>query len=603
MTSSIRPSTRASSLAPHDLLSDDVSEQGPGYQSLKHPAQRFTATTLNTLWILEIAGVIVSIACLTAIVVILAIHDGQPFSSWKFYLSLNTVISILATTSKTTVLVAVTAAISQAKWNVFKAGPHPLKLFQDIDQASRGGMGSLRAIWNSDIGFTVSFGALISMTSLLFQPMTQATISNYGTFDNSTLQATVGSTNKLTGGVLYDENCEDAFSTGRSLLQTDFVGVQIDTDLQKAIIRGFATSESMNISTQLAWTCPTGNCTWPVYASLAVCSECYDVSNLLRSSSTNGSWPMAYRDHYGELPSDSGAQLTEYTLPYANLTIDNWEGYRNATGQNVSSDPTAYMVAKSEMQSNNTIYFKGYESLLMSFSIIRADTGYMSNLSMWQDESPAAIECGLFLCLQAYETTVNSGKLVETIVATTRRKTPRSWHITGDMSSTDSTALGTLDWNPINSNEFDPRTDFQLDASDLNISFPGANETYNATQTFLYSMVDYLVGLLTPENDFNVLDVDYAVVYDKKKIVSGRETVRQYTTSTVQSLYLSSHLDETFLGVANSMTSYLRNAGTHTQKGSVQHWTIHYKIRWPFIALPVFVVFGKHDKAIWLVWD
>ncbi|KAG9692739.1 hypothetical protein KCU95_g6847, partial [Aureobasidium melanogenum] len=422
--------------------------------------------------------------------------------------------------------------------------------------------------------------------------MTQATISNYGTFDNNTLQATVGSTSKLTGGALYGASLyseQDGHSVQRYL---DVDGDQIDTDLQKAIIRGFATSESMNISTQLAWTCPTGNCTWPVYASLAVCSECYDVSNLLRSSSINGSWPMAYRDQSGGLPLDPRAKLTQYTLPYANLTIDNWEGYRNATGQNVSSEPTAYMVAKSEMQSNNTIYFKGYESLLMSFSTIKADTGYMSNLSMWQDERPAAMECGLFLCLQAYKTTVESGKLVETIVATTRRKTPRSWHITEGMSSTDSTALGALNWNPINSNEFDPRTDFQLDASDLNISFPGANGAYNATQTLLYSMVDYLNGLLTPENDFNVLDVDYAVVYDKSKTFLGRKTIRQYTTSTIQSLYLSSHLDETFLGVANSMTSYFRNAGTHTQKGSVQHWTIHYKIRWPFIALPVFVVFG-----------
>lgn len=167
MTSSIRSSTRTMSLAPHDQLFDDVSEQGPGYQPLKHPAQRVTTTTVNTFWILEIAGVIVSIACLTAIVVILAIHDGQPFSSWWFYLSLNTVVSILATTSKTSAVLAVTASISQGKWNVFKAGPQPLKLFQDIDQASRGGMGSLRAIWNSDLGYTLSQSPIAILDLLL----------------------------------------------------------------------------------------------------------------------------------------------------------------------------------------------------------------------------------------------------------------------------------------------------------------------------------------------------------------------------------------------------------------------------------------------------
>lgn len=105
-------------------------------------------------------------------------------------------------------------------------------------------------------------------------------------------------------------------------------------------------------------------------------------------------------------------------------------------------------------------------------------------------------------------------------------------------------------------------------------------------------MVDYLVGLLKPGNDSYVLGVDYAVVYDKGP------GIRKYTTSTIQSLFQSSDLTETFDNVANSMTSYFRNTGTRTQIGSVKRWTIHYKIRWPFIALPIFVVFGKQDKSV-----
>lgn len=155
MTSSIRASSRASSPALHDPYPGDVPEQGSGYQPLKRSTQRATTTTLDAFWIMEIAGVVVSIACLTAIAITLFIHDRQPLSSWTFYLSLNTVVSILATISKTTILVAVTAAISQGKWNMFKAGPHPLKLFQDIDQASRGGIGSLRAIFNFHTGYAI----------------------------------------------------------------------------------------------------------------------------------------------------------------------------------------------------------------------------------------------------------------------------------------------------------------------------------------------------------------------------------------------------------------------------------------------------------------
>lgn len=168
ITSSIRALNPPSCHALHDPHTDHTSERGLGYQSRKHfAAQRATTTLFDAFWILEIAGLIVSIACLAAIVIILAIHDRQPFSSWTFYLSLNTVVSILATISKATVLLGVTAAISQDKWNTFKAGPRPLKLFQDIDQASRGGMGSLRAIWNSDIGYSLSLSPITTLNLVL----------------------------------------------------------------------------------------------------------------------------------------------------------------------------------------------------------------------------------------------------------------------------------------------------------------------------------------------------------------------------------------------------------------------------------------------------
>lgn len=207
--------------------------------------------------------------------------------------------------------------------------------------------------------------------------------------------------------------------------------VQPDTGLQTAIISGFATSEHMNTSTQLAWTCPTGNCTWPIYASLAVCSQCYDVSHFLTSRSISNSTPLAQKDlpEHVSVSFEHPRKVTQWTLPYANLTIDNWEGSRNATEL---LGPTDYMVAKSEMYSNNTASFKGYESLLISFSTIKADAGYMSNLTMWQNDRPSAMECGLFLCLQAYKTTDESGQFVETVVETTRRKSPQSWQYSRD---------------------------------------------------------------------------------------------------------------------------------------------------------------------------
>ncbi|KAH0360729.1 hypothetical protein KCU65_g9178, partial [Aureobasidium melanogenum] len=503
-------------------------------------------------------------------------------------------------------MVAVTAAISQGKWNTFEADPHPLKLFQDIDQASRGGIGSLRAIFNSNIGLTTTFGAFITVTSLLFQPMIQATINNNsGPVSKDTLQASVGSNRYLDGGsfdIMRDVRVQ-ADGNGYH----DIFDVHTDIGLQIAITGGFSTSPKFNTVMQLAWNCPTGDCTWPIYASLAVCSKCFDVSELLTSRNINGLMPLPHENIPSNMadPIDLSTNMTQYTLEYANLTLKNPNTYQAVSPEYLGSFVTEYMVAKSEKLPGRTAHFQDYESLLISFSMIKADTSYVSNLSMWQEISPAAMECGLFLCLQAYNTTVQSGRLVETIVASTRRKTPQSWQNTEyqSLKKANLTALGTLDWNPINNNGFLNRTDFQLDASALAVPISSANETFNATQTLLCSMVEYLDGLLETE-DNSTLNVDDAMAYDDK--LYG---IQKYTTPTIQNLFQSSDLNETFISVASSVTSYFRNTGNSPQ---VKRWTIHYKISWPFIALPVFVVFGgavllvisiyqtyKQNMAVW----
>ena len=99
-------------------------------------------------WAIEIAAVTASIASLAAIIIILALHDGNALADWTFYFSLNTVVSLLATTTRATMFSAVAASISQSKWNLLRKTPSQLKAFQTIDQASRGGAGSFILIWS-----------------------------------------------------------------------------------------------------------------------------------------------------------------------------------------------------------------------------------------------------------------------------------------------------------------------------------------------------------------------------------------------------------------------------------------------------------------------
>ena len=99
-------------------------------------------------WLLEIGWVILSLASLLAILIFLACYNGQLLFSWH-RITLNTVISIFATLSRLTLVVAVSSALGQWRWNWFSGHSHPLTDFERLDGASRGSFGSFCLLWRT----------------------------------------------------------------------------------------------------------------------------------------------------------------------------------------------------------------------------------------------------------------------------------------------------------------------------------------------------------------------------------------------------------------------------------------------------------------------
>lgn len=97
--------------------------------------------TLLGQWIPDTAALIASTLLVVALATILAVNDGKPIFSW-YKVTLNTIVSLLSTASKASLLLAVEDLISQWKWILFNT-PRPLIDFERIDLASRGPFGSL----------------------------------------------------------------------------------------------------------------------------------------------------------------------------------------------------------------------------------------------------------------------------------------------------------------------------------------------------------------------------------------------------------------------------------------------------------------------------
>ncbi|KAE8153561.1 hypothetical protein BDV25DRAFT_149089 [Aspergillus avenaceus] len=214
------------------------------------PSNRSPWLTLGfDSWIYESIAVCFSIACLVAIVCILQIYDGQLSPNLPSDITLNTVISVLATVSKSSLVYAVGECIGQLRWISFRQSRRPLTDVQLYDSASRGPWGSLLIIFRDKCRSLVTVGAFIVILALAFDPFVQQIISY-----------------PVLPTLRHSEQA--AVAQSRYLLPDP----SNDTDLTNAVNSGiWADSVPLDLS------CPTGNCTWPQFQSVEMCSRCADV--------------------------------------------------------------------------------------------------------------------------------------------------------------------------------------------------------------------------------------------------------------------------------------------------------------------------------------
>jgi hypothetical protein len=450
----------------------------------------------------------------------------------------------------------------------------------------------------------------------LVEPFLQAVISDYGRLvdiDMHTLHkadATIGKSSQLDGGTQCVYTWSDQYP-------------RVDTTPDFAITAAFYDAFNIAVdqdSRTVAFTCISGNCTWKEYMSLAVRSTCFDISSLLEktyvqnspsdSSSSTISTTLASAatssvssdpalssqpaPSYGipissSSPTDvqrrelvdrqqpSAAQLqstwTDWTLEHLNMTLSNTNGALRAA--KTFSVLQAAVVA----DPYSTINFKSSQALLAAFTVIRADNQSHIGTPSWDVAKPSAMECGLELALNIYNSSVVNNKLIDNVSASTSKKVPGSWlpkpGYTQPYNLENDT--GTKDYNPIYHPTFSYRDDYQLDPSALQRNISGS---FNVTQRTLLSTIDFLTTLIQKDND------DNATV----KAVGDSPTLFVYGSAILQPLYNSTDTNATFKAVANSMSNAIRSLGSEPQSGTTQQWVRYYRVRWAFLALPLSLI-------------
>lgn len=144
--------------------------------------------------------------------------------------------------------------------------------------------------------------------------------------------------------------------------------------------------------------CSSSSCEWPEYTSLAVCSQCSDMSSL--ALQTCGV------DNITSVDADN--QTITETRQYCNYTLPN--GLMLAGNENFNMNITG---------SNSTVAgFESFGSINNTFSVLSIMRGNWNNSEPRQLQGVDVQQCAFYMCVKKYTAKVVNSTLQETIIST-----------------------------------------------------------------------------------------------------------------------------------------------------------------------------------------
>lgn len=242
--------------------------------------------------------------------------------------------------------------------------------------------------------------------------------------------------------------------------------------------------------------------------------------------------------------------VTEYRLP---------NGLRG--------DPSVLMTAYGTGNESESVSFNSHDTLIWSMTMMNFTSKYKPTNSV----KVSAIECGLWYCVNSYESTVKDGILTEIIEPAPSKREPDSWQPVAGPTSTGVVALppNTINYDGISSSL--ERTDLQL------------GKGFNLSRAAIYSISDLMTATFTikvNEQGINgyVLDIDGP----------------NYGPTAMERLYNSQNLEATFASLAKSMTNNIRqNSDKNTvANGKEGRYLVLIQVRVWFLTLPVILIVG-----------
>lgn len=480
----------------------------------------------------------------------------------------------------------------------------------------------------------MALGALATIALLGYDPVLQAMVTRSG--GNEPIADTAMGSSRTSRLPIAEAAAFGTLYGGRRIFLTSANGsrgndikvneyqIEVAEGWSLAVFEGFAHKYDGNqkIYAPTSFTCASANCTYEVFDSLAVCSECRDVSEHITSES--------YSD------SNSGEQtmyvLGRQTQGELAVTLRNSKGKLVQGSYESLEDSFMHTGGKVIADRRETFHFRDAFTTFIVFQILKAPRNYTAQRSAWEDEPPEAWECGFSFCLNRYNSTVQDGILYETVLVSSKQTSPDSMRAyphrhDGNMGNITN---GTDQWNfwsypsnytlysplgaeIVNLSRFDTSKLWDFDRGPLELQIPidWSNLTYADNSSHRTDSEYYRTF---PINSQTVRSTIYWFL--QQYHMNGDMTVRLSYRGVVldndvvaKSLANSTNVTETFENAAKRMTAFMRelpqsvDAEQRYVNGQAFIWVQHIRIRWPFITFPVAVAVAGALFVLLTTWE
>lgn len=358
-------------------------------------------------WRWEALCLILAILFQVAIVIIIALYNGKELPDWPYGININTIIAILGTFLRASLVVVLAEVISQAKWFWIDKS-RPAEDMQVFDKASRGVSGSLSLIWllrlrSWSAGTLLpTAAALITVLSLGTAPFSQQAI---GTRTCAKVRqdatASLSAANVIPGRDAFHSNPRDPWS------------IEPGVGFKAAFINGLLNPAGNDSAPKFS--CPTGNCDYGYgqagdavpLTTVAFCSKCIDVSHHVKNTKeSNPGVPSYWIPFEGaSVEENSTYMINEKDMSMNSLRREGKVLFQPMPWRSDHKMPDSFAEVARYAITNVTI---------MAFT----ESGNPDPKNSSKKQETTASECTLYACVQDFEAKVRDGRLEEHVLDT-----------------------------------------------------------------------------------------------------------------------------------------------------------------------------------------